>query len=68
VLDRALTHGGTSLKDFVNADGREGENAEYLLVYDRTGQPCLRPACGGAIRRVVIQGRATFYCPRCQLR
>jgi formamidopyrimidine-DNA glycosylase len=68
VLDRALTHGGTSLRDFVNADGREGENAEYLLVYDRAGEACLRAGCGGTIRRVVIQGRATFYCPRCQLK
>jgi formamidopyrimidine-DNA glycosylase len=68
VLLRALDHGGTSLRDFVNADGREGENAEYLLVYDREGSPCVRAGCGQPIRRVVIQGRATFYCPRCQLR
>jgi formamidopyrimidine-DNA glycosylase len=68
VLLRALDHGGTSLRDFVNADGREGENAEYLLVYDREGAPCVRTGCGQPIRRVVIQGRATFYCPRCQLR
>ena len=68
VLLRALDHGGTSLRDFVNADGREGQNAEYLHVYDREGAPCVRSGCGQPIRRVVIQGRATFFCPRCQLR
>jgi formamidopyrimidine-DNA glycosylase len=64
VFDRALTKGGTSLRDFVAADGREGENAEYLWVYDRAGEPC--PRCKAKIRRTVLQGRATYYCPTCQ--
>jgi len=64
VLRRALTKGGTSLRDFVDADGLEGNNAGYLSVYAREGEPC--PRCKAAIRRKVIQGRATFYCPRCQ--
>lgn len=68
VFARALEHGGTSLRDFVNADGREGENAQYLFVYDRAGQPCPRPECGQVIRRTVLQGRSTFHCPRCQRR
>ena len=68
VFARALEHGGTSLRDFVNADGREGENAQYLFVYDRAGQPCPRPECGQLIRRTVLQGRSTFHCPRCQRR
>jgi formamidopyrimidine-DNA glycosylase len=68
VLRLALTRGGTSLRDFVDADGMEGENAEYLRVYGREGELCVRRGCGGRIRRVVIQGRATFYCPRCQRR
>ncbi len=68
VLRLALTRGGTSLRDFVDADGVEGENAEYLRVYGREGELCLRRGCGGRNRRVVIQGRATFYCPRCQRR
>lgn len=65
VLEHALEHGGTSLKDFVDADGREGENAEYLRVYGREGEPCSR--CRTAIRRTLIQGRATYFCPTCQL-
>ena len=68
VLRHALTRGGTSLRDFVNAEGVEGENADYLRVYGREGESCPRRGCGGRIRRVVIQGRSTFYCPRCQRR
>jgi formamidopyrimidine-DNA glycosylase len=64
VLDHALEHNGTSLRDFVDADGAAGENADYLWVYGRAGQPC--PRCRNAIRRAVHQGRATYYCPTCQ--
>jgi formamidopyrimidine-DNA glycosylase len=64
VLTRALDHGGTTLADFVAADGAEGEHADYLWVYGRDGQPC--PRCKEPIRRTVLQGRATFDCPRCQ--
>jgi formamidopyrimidine-DNA glycosylase len=64
VLEHALTNGGTSLRDFVDADGREGDNAEYLWVYNRAGQPC--PRCKTEIKRSVLQGRATYYCPTCQ--
>ena len=64
VLHHALDHGGTSLRDFVDADGAEGENADYLHVYDRKGQPC--PRCKTPIRRTVLQGRATYFCPTCQ--
>lgn len=66
VMNLALTRGGTSLRDFVDADGVEGENAHYLRVYGREGEKCARRGCGGTIRRTVIQGRATFHCPRCQ--
>jgi formamidopyrimidine-DNA glycosylase len=64
VLERALDHGGTTLSDFVDADGTAGENADYLWVYDRAGHPCSR--CRSAIKRAVLQGRATYYCPTCQ--
>jgi formamidopyrimidine-DNA glycosylase len=66
VLRHALEHGGTSLRDFVDADGASGEHADYLWVYDRAGQPC--PRCSKTVRRSVVQGRATFYCPSCQPR
>jgi len=64
VLHNALDNGGTSLRDFVNAAGAEGENADYLWVYGRAGESCLR--CKTPIRRAVHQGRATYYCPTCQ--
>ena len=64
VLERALTNGGTTLSDFVAADGTEGNNADYLWVYDRAGLPC--PRCKTMIKRSVLQGRATYYCPTCQ--
>jgi formamidopyrimidine-DNA glycosylase len=68
VLERALDNGGTSLRDFVAADGASGENAHYLWVYGREGQACPRADCGGQIARAVQQGRATFHCRRCQRR
>ena len=63
-IENALENGGTTLSDFVAADGVEGENADYLWVYDRAGQPCL--TCSTKIKRAVHQGRATYYCPTCQ--
>ena len=64
VLHHALDKGGTSLRDFVDADGAAGENADYLWVYGREGEPCLR--CKTPLRRSVLQGRATYFCPTCQ--
>ena len=66
VFEHALSNGGTTLNDFVAADGVEGANADYLWVYDRAGQPC--PRCKTLIRRAVHHGRATYYCPTCQAR
>ena len=64
VLSRAIHHGGTTLRDFVQEDGRPGYFRHELRVYDREGQPC--PVCGSTVRRLVIGQRSTFYCPRCQ--
>lgn len=64
VFEHALDKGGTTLNDFVDADGKAGENADYLWVYDREGKPC--PRCSSVIKRSVLQGRATYYCPTCQ--
>ena len=66
VLTRALTHGGTTLRDFVAADGATGTHSDYLRVYGREGQRCLRRGCRSVIERVVLHGRATFSCPSCQ--
>jgi formamidopyrimidine-DNA glycosylase len=65
-LEAGLARRGTTLRDYVDADGAPGENAAALLVYGRADQPCTR--CGVAIRRRVDAGRSTFYCGRCQRR
>lgn len=66
VLRRAIQAGGTTVRDYRNADGGEGSYARELLVYGREGEPCVR--CGAAIERVVFGGRSAFHCPRCQAR
>jgi formamidopyrimidine-DNA glycosylase len=64
VLNEAITAGGTTLRDFLNAEGDAGYFAISLRVYDRKGKPCGR--CAKPIRRIVQAGRSTFYCPGCQ--
>ena len=66
VLHHALDHGGTTLRDFLAADGAEGEHYDYLSVYGRAGEPC--PRCRRKIVRRVQHGRATYFCPTCQRR
>lgn len=64
VLSRAVRHGGTTLRDYVNSSGQPGYFARELRVYGHAGEPC--KACGGLIRQRVIGQRSTFYCPACQ--
>ena len=64
VLQAAIDAHGTSFSDYVDSDGRRGEFQNQLLVYGREGEPCIRD--GHAIRRIVLAGRSTFYCPHCQ--
>jgi formamidopyrimidine-DNA glycosylase len=65
-LEGGIARRGTTLRDYVDADGFAGDNAAALEVYGREGEPCL--ACGGPVRRRVDAARSTFYCPRCQRR
>jgi formamidopyrimidine-DNA glycosylase len=64
VLHAAIRAGGTSLRDFTDAEGRPGYFARKLNVYGKAGQPC--PHCGTPIRHLVLGQRATYYCPHCQ--
>ena len=64
VLRQAIRGGGTSLRDFVRADGQPGYFAQDLQVYGRDGQPCRD--CGAPIRQRRIGQRSTFFCARCQ--
>jgi len=64
VLREAIALGGSSISDYVDADGEEGFFQLQHRVYGREGEPCL--VCGTAIRRVVLAGRSSHYCSKCQ--
>jgi formamidopyrimidine-DNA glycosylase len=64
VLENAIRMGGSSVSDYVDADGVRGFFQLEHCVYLRTGQPCRQ--CGTTIRRIVVAGRGTHYCPECQ--
>src|SRR5271169_507392 len=64
VLKEAIALGGSSISDYVDADGEEGFFQLQHRVYDRESEPCL--VCKTPIKRVVIAGRSSHYCPRCQ--
>ena len=66
VLEEAIEAGGSTLRDFVAADGSLGYFQHRFRAYGREDQPCLTPGCRGVIRRQVQGGRSTFYCPVCQ--
>jgi formamidopyrimidine-DNA glycosylase len=63
-LRRALRHRGSTLRDYVDADGGSGAFQKLHRIYDRTGQPCR--TCKTPIVRIVVGGRSTHFCPRCQ--
>jgi formamidopyrimidine-DNA glycosylase len=64
VLGEAIALGGSSISDYVGADGEEGFFQLQHRVYGREGEPCL--VCGTAIRRIVLAGRSSHYCSKCQ--
>jgi formamidopyrimidine-DNA glycosylase len=64
VLKEAIALGGSSISDYVDADGAEGFFQLQHRVYGREGEPCL--VCKTPIKRVVIAGRSSHYCPKCQ--
>jgi len=66
VLTEAIAAGGSSLKDYRQADGELGYFQHNFDVYGREGETCRTPGCGAAIRRIVQSGRSSFYCPQCQ--
>jgi len=65
-LEDAIAAGGSSLRDFSNADGELGYFQHAFRVYDREDEPCPTPGCRGVVRRIVQTGRSTFFCPECQ--
>jgi formamidopyrimidine-DNA glycosylase len=66
VLSEAIEAGGSSLRDYRQADGELGYFQHTFRVYDREGEACSAPGCGATIRRIVQSGRSSYYCPQCQ--
>lgn len=66
VLTEAIEAGGSSISDYAGANGALGYFQHRFRVYDREGQACPTPGCGGAIERAVQAGRSTFFCRVCQ--
>lgn len=64
VLSAAIDQGGSSISDFLDSDGRPGSYQQRHRVYDREGKPCFR--CRAKIRRAIVAGRSSYFCPRCQ--
>jgi formamidopyrimidine-DNA glycosylase len=66
VLEQGIANGGTTLRDYRTVDGGSGRNQLELGCYGRAGEPCVR--CATELRRTVLDGRGTTYCPTCQPR
>ena len=66
VLGEAIEAGGSSLKDFRQADGELGYFQHSFRVYGREGEDCRTAGCTGKIARISQSGRSSFYCPQCQ--
>ena len=65
-LNDAIAAGGSSLRDYRQADGELGYFQHSFRVYDRESAPCPTSGCTGTVRRIVQSGRSTFHCPKCQ--
>lgn len=66
VLGEAIEAGGSSLRDYRQADGELGYFQHTFRVYDRENAPCPTPDCQGSIARIAQSGRSTYFCPHCQ--
>ena len=64
ILSKAIKKGGTTIRDFVNSDGKPGYFSNELKVYNRSGQSC--DVCKTKIRKIKQNQRSTFYCTSCQ--
>jgi formamidopyrimidine-DNA glycosylase len=66
VLNDAIEAGGSSLRDHRQTNGELGYFQHRFRVYDREGKPCVTEGCDGVVKRIVQNGRSTFFCPVCQ--
>lgn len=64
VLEKAIKSGGTTIHTYTSVDGITGRFQQKLLVHTKKDEPC--PVCGTSILKIVVNGRGTYYCPKCQ--
>jgi len=64
ILEKAIVLRGSSISDFLDAEGEPGEYQLHHKAYGREGKPCYR--CKTPLRRIVVAGRSSFFCPNCQ--
>ncbi|OUX41009.1 MAG: hypothetical protein CBE21_06130 [Proteobacteria bacterium TMED261] len=65
-LKRAISLGGSSIRDFKGVSGNNGNFQQNFMVYNRSDQRCKKPGCRGLIKKIYISNRSTFYCLKCQ--
>ena len=66
ILFKAIMLGGSSIKDFSSSNGKTGLFQQHFSVYGRKGEKCTNKTCNNHIVKIVIAGRASYYCPKCQ--
>ena len=66
ILKKAVGLRGTSVSDFRDTEGKKGAYGDVRLVYRKTGENC-PDSCDGKVKRIVVGGRGTHFCPKCQL-
>jgi len=64
ILEKAIVLRGSSISDFLDAEGQPGEYQRHHRAYGREGERCYR--CGALIRRAIVAGRSSYFCPKCQ--
>lgn len=67
VLKEGIAYGGSSTDSFRDVLGRKGGYQEHYLVYDREGEACKRKGCSGTVKKRMMSGRGTYWCPKCQM-
>ena len=66
ILSRAIKKGGSSIRDFKNISGKNGNFQKEFKVYQRENLNCLNSKCNGKIKKIFISNRSTFFCNNCQ--
>ena len=66
IISKAITAGGSSIKDFSSSSGKKGSFQQHFNVYGKKGENCSKIKCEGKIKKIVISNRASFFCNKCQ--